>query len=49
MSLLAWVMLAILVLFVIEFAGGIVAAILRQSIELLVLWPKHKLASHTHR
>jgi hypothetical protein len=48
MSLLAWITLAILVLFVVEVAGGIVAAILRRSAELLVLWPKQKPASHSH-
>ncbi len=45
MHFLGLIMLAILILFVVEVAGGIIGAIFRPSAELL--WrPKHKLGSH---
>jgi hypothetical protein len=48
MNLLGLIMLAILILFVIEVAGGIVSTILRPSAELL--WrPRHRLGSHNRQ
>jgi len=46
--LLELIMLAILVLFVIEVAGGIIGSIFRPSAELL-WWPRHRLGSPIRR
>ena len=48
MDLLGLIMLAILVLFVLEVAGGIIGVIFRPSAELL-WWPRHKTGSSVHR